>query len=112
MEAKEKSLTFLREQFVYIVPYFQRGYVWNEDNWDGIWQELTAKRNDCFLGSIILKREKYLGREEECNRKYRASFARYIQSLSDSFVRRCEHSHSNTWYLESGPIKNSNKEES
>ena len=66
MEAKEKSLTFLREQFVYIVPYFQRGYVWNEDNWDGIWQELTAKRNDCFLGSIILKREKYLGREEEC----------------------------------------------
>ena len=66
MEAKEKSLTFLREQFVYIVPYFQRGYVWNEDNWDGIWQELTAKRNDCFLGSIILKREKYVGREEEC----------------------------------------------
>ena len=66
MEAKEKSLTFLREQFVYIVPYFQRGYVWNEDNWDGIWQELTANRNDCFLGSIILKREKYLGREEEC----------------------------------------------
>ena len=66
MEAKEKSLTFLREQFVYIVPYFQRGYVWNEDNWEGIWQELTAKRNDCFLGSIILKREKYLGREEEC----------------------------------------------
>ena len=32
MEAKEKSLTFLREQFVYIVPYFQRGYVWNEES--------------------------------------------------------------------------------
>lgn len=66
MEAKEKALTFLREQIIYIVPYFQRGYVWNEDNWEGIWDELTARREDCFLGSIILKKEKYPGRSEAC----------------------------------------------
>ena len=66
MEAKEKALTFLREQFLYIIPYFQRGYVWNEDNWEGIWQELIADREDCFLGSIILKKEKYPGKSEEC----------------------------------------------
>ena len=66
MEAKEKALTFLREQFLYIIPYFQRGYVWNEDNWEGIWQELIADREDCFLGSIILKKEKYPGKAEEC----------------------------------------------
>ena len=66
MEAKEKALTFLREQIIYIVPYFQRGYVWNEDNWEGIWQELTAMREDCFLGSIILKKESYVGRSESC----------------------------------------------
>lgn len=66
MEAKERSLTFLREQFVYIIPYFQRGYVWDEENWDGIWQELTDEREDCFLGSIILKTEKYPGRKEAC----------------------------------------------
>ena len=52
MKASEKSLTFLRDQLIYIVPYFQRGYVWDEENWEGIWQELTAKREDCFLGSI------------------------------------------------------------
>ena len=63
MEAKEKSLTFLREQVVYIVPYFQRGYVWKEENWTGIWDELTADRRDCFLGSIILKKDKIPGRE-------------------------------------------------
>ena len=66
MEAKEKALTFLREQIIYIVPYFQRGYVWDEENWEGIWQELTAKREDCFLGSIILKKERYPGRAEVC----------------------------------------------
>lgn len=66
MKASEKSLTFLRDQFIYIVPYFQRGYVWDESNWEGIWQELTAKRKDSFLGSIILKEEEYLGREEKC----------------------------------------------
>ena len=66
MEAKEKALTFLREQIIYIVPYFQRGYVWDEENWEGIWQELTARREDCFLGSIILKKERYPGRSEVC----------------------------------------------
>ena len=30
----------------------------NEDNWDGIWHELTAKRNDCFLG----RRRRALGK--------------------------------------------------
>lgn len=66
MKASEKSLTFLRDQIIYIVPYFQRGYVWDENNWEGIWEELTANRDDCFLGSIILKAEEYSGREESC----------------------------------------------
>ncbi len=66
MKASEKPLTFLRDQFIYIVPYFQRGYVWDETNWDGIWQELSAKRSDSFLGSIILKEEEYPNREEKC----------------------------------------------
>ena len=66
MKASEKPLTFLKDQIIYIVPYFQRGYVWDENNWDGIWQELSAKRSDSFLGSIILKGEDYPHREEKC----------------------------------------------
>ncbi len=57
MKASEKSLTFLRNQVIYDVPYFQRGYVWDEYNWEGIWAELTAERSDSFLGSIILKKD-------------------------------------------------------
>ncbi len=66
MKASEKSLTFLRDQFIYIVPYFQRGYVWDEENWDGIWTELSAERSDSFLGSIILKAEDQPYRDEKC----------------------------------------------
>lgn len=65
MKASEKSLTFLKEQVIYIVPYFQRGYVWDETNWEGIWEELTAPRKDCFLGSIILKKDKTIVRDDE-----------------------------------------------
>lgn len=57
MKASEESLTFLRDQTIYNVPYFQRGYVWDEYNWDGVWNELSAGRSDSFLGSIILKKD-------------------------------------------------------
>ncbi len=65
MKASEKSLTFLKEMTIYVVPYFQRGYVWNESNWEGIWEELTAPRKDCFLGSIILKKDKTVIRDDD-----------------------------------------------
>ncbi len=55
MYAKEESLTFIKNQNIYIIPFFQRGYVWKEDNWKDLWDELTSIKKDCFLGSIILK---------------------------------------------------------
>ena len=64
MKASEKSLTFLKEQVTYLVPYFQRGYVWDESNWDGIWEELSAEGSTGFLGSIILKEENSPHNEE------------------------------------------------
>lgn len=64
MDAREKSLTFLVENIRYVIPYFQRSYVWNEENWEELWDELIADRQDCFLGSIILKLEKNTGNSE------------------------------------------------
>lgn len=34
MEAKDKSLKFLGEKKQLTVPFFQRRYVWKEENWD------------------------------------------------------------------------------
>lgn len=55
MKAGEESFTFLKNQNIYIIPFFQRGYVWKEDNWIDLWEELSSDKKDCFLGSIILK---------------------------------------------------------
>ena len=55
MIAHEESFTFIKNQNIFIIPFFQRGYVWKEDNWSDLWDELTSEKKDCFLGSIILK---------------------------------------------------------
>ncbi len=64
MEAKEKPLSFLKGQKVYKIPFFQRGYVWDEDNWQDLWDELVSNKKDCFLGSIILKADNAYSRED------------------------------------------------
>lgn len=58
MEAKERELGFIKGQKIYKVPFFQRGYVWDEENWSDLWDELVSKKKDCFLGSVIIKSEK------------------------------------------------------
>ena len=39
------------------IPFFQREYVWNEENWDPLLDDLLDTENDHFLGSIIIKPE-------------------------------------------------------
>lgn len=58
MEAKEKSLIeiFGSGPQKLIVPFFQRRYVWNEENWNELIR--TIEENDdikVFLGSVIIK---------------------------------------------------------
>lgn len=58
MEAKEKSLieVFGSGPQKLIVPFFQRRYVWKEENWEELLR--TIEENDdikVFLGSIIIK---------------------------------------------------------
>lgn len=58
MEAKEKALNeiFCTEPKKLVVPFFQRRYVWKQENWDELIS--TIEENDdvkVFLGSIIIK---------------------------------------------------------
>ncbi len=93
MKASEKSLTFLREQYIYIVPYFQRSYVWDEYNWEGIWQELSSERCDSFLGSVILKEDEQPYREEKCKtiidgQQRLTTLSILLRSLLDYYVSK------------------------
>lgn len=58
MEAKAQSFTFLSNEGKVKVPFFQRGYVWDDENWEDITNELFNSTKNPFLGSLILKQLK------------------------------------------------------
>lgn len=55
MEAHAKSLEFVCNEGRIQIPYFQRGYVWDEPNWDELLSDLLNFNRNHFLGSLILK---------------------------------------------------------
>ena len=57
MRAEDKSFYFLATPSYYDIPFFQRAYVWNEENWGELLSNLTSRNQNHFLGSIILKNE-------------------------------------------------------
>ena len=57
MRAEDKSFNFLATPSYYDIPFFQRAYVWNEENWSELLSNLTSRNQNHFLGSIILKNE-------------------------------------------------------
>lgn len=56
MKADAKGLKFLSMEGKIKIPFFQRTYVWTEENWEELLNELLneGKENN-FLGAIILK---------------------------------------------------------
>lgn len=55
MEAKERSFTFIANDDYYDIPFFQRAYVWDEENWEELLDNFFDNSESHFLGSIILK---------------------------------------------------------
>lgn len=55
MIAEAKSLRFLGEGKKLTVPFFQRTYVWNKDNWEELLNSFDNIDTTPFLGSMILK---------------------------------------------------------
>jgi len=56
MKAEEKGLKFLTMEGKVKIPFFQRTYIWEENNWEDLLLELLDKeKHHNFLGAIILK---------------------------------------------------------
>lgn len=55
MKAEARSLTFLANEGSVKIPFFQRAYVWNRDNWEELISDLLDSGKSHFLGSLILK---------------------------------------------------------
>lgn len=58
MEAKAKSIRFIETEGKIIIPFFQRTYVWDEENWRDLLDNIFLKPEGHFLGSIILKQNR------------------------------------------------------
>jgi len=66
MKAEAMSFTFLGNEGVVKIPFFQRGYVWDITNWEDILEDLLDFNKSHFLGSLILKQqEKQTGKPKE-----------------------------------------------
>ena len=59
MEANGQPLRFLCDEEILEIPFFQRAYVWNDENWKDLLDDLFTNSESHFLGSIILKRTKH-----------------------------------------------------
>ena len=58
MEAFGQPLRFLCSEGILEIPFFQRAYVWNENNWNELLEDLLNHDGNHFLGSVILKHSK------------------------------------------------------
>jgi hypothetical protein len=58
MEAKARAFTFLGDEGMVKIPFFQRAYVWKIENWEDLLEELCEFEKTHFLGSLILKQQK------------------------------------------------------
>ncbi|WP_457623140.1 DUF262 domain-containing protein [Persephonella sp.] len=61
IEAEKKELSYMFTDFWYIVPEYQRPYVWNRDNvlelLEDLWFSFTiGETNEYFIGSLVLRK--------------------------------------------------------
>jgi uncharacterized protein with ParB-like and HNH nuclease domain len=62
---KETLNSFFSQSLQYVVPFFQRSYVWDKDNWELLWEHLMKitelSRNNIktehFIGTLITKQQ-------------------------------------------------------
>lgn len=60
---KETLNSFYSNNLQYVVPFFQRAYVWNSDNWEILWEHINRiadktldnSKNEHFIGTLITK---------------------------------------------------------
>ena len=54
--AKEERFTIFNSEKKLKIPFFQRKYVWKEENWDELFDNFFVKEEPSFLGSILVQR--------------------------------------------------------
>lgn len=96
MKAEAMSLTFLGNEGLVKIPFFQRGYVWDATNWEDILADLLDSKKSHFLGSLILKQQqKQTGKPKEVlvidGQQRLTTLSILLRSLFNSFDHDVQH---------------------
>lgn len=71
----EVDKQYLRDIFSgdiqFVIPFFQRSYSWDEENWQALWDSVLsvysgARKKEHFIGSIIVKAENIYSKATQC----------------------------------------------
>lgn len=63
---KEKLQSFLMGSNQFVIPFFQRSYVWKVENWNELWENITDEYKEIqnnnnssehFIGTVIIKQK-------------------------------------------------------
>ncbi len=60
MEALARSFSFISNEAIVRIPFFQRGYVWKKENWQDVLADFQNLQKNHFFGSIILKQQRVI----------------------------------------------------
>lgn len=70
------------------IPFFQRSYVWNEENWLRLWESIKTiveKKQNPYLGSVILKKKESSNQEHPISRSQIIDGQQRLTTLSIVF---------------------------
>jgi len=95
--SKEKLASYFQGNSQFKVPFFQRAYVWQEDNWSDLWEHVeqvldghrAGNRTEHFIGTIIAKRAEDTGRLGEATyeiidgQQRLTTIALFLKAISD-----------------------------
>lgn len=111
MKANESNFGFMKNESVIEIPFFQRAYVWGQDEWQQLYDDLLDSFNtkkEHFLGSIILKQLSTQAGEGSRRslidgQQRLTTFSILIKSLYDKLADDDKHDYNE--YLFGKPIK-------
>jgi uncharacterized protein with ParB-like and HNH nuclease domain len=103
MKAEAMSFTFLGNEGMVKIPFFQRGYVWDKENWGELLNDLLNETKSHFLGSLILKQqEKQSGKPKEVlvidGQQRLTTLSILIKALYDTFSNETKKNCENAIY--------------
>ena len=86
MKANDSCLDFLITTQQFVIPFFQRPYVWKKSNWEELLNTFFRTRNHHFLGMITLKTTPDVGKMNIIDGQQRlTTISILLKAILDSF---------------------------